>query len=137
LSTEPPRDIFSLCRHNIDEFFAGLEKFLPNYHQAITNLQQEWFQTCENTIKSIVSVQQEFASKTGLDTNVPEQMVQAIKDVNDEALKIYTAQTHSTLATIDMARQNIKTFNDNTEFFAVMNKNIAQYWASLFTKARN
>ncbi len=136
-NTESPKDIFALYQNNVDEFFAGIEKFLPNYHQSVTTLQQEWFQTCENTIKSLVSVQQEFANKAGIDTTVPTVVLQAIKNTNDEVLKIYTAQTHSALAAIDATRQHIKTFNDNAEFFANMNKNIAQYWTSLFTKTSN
>ncbi len=134
--TESPKDIFALYRQNIDEFFAGVGKLLPNYHQSVTTLQQEWLQTCENAIKSMVSVQQEFASKAGIDTTVPDMMLHAIKNASDEALKIYFAQTQSALTAIDTARQAIKTFNDNAEFFANMNKNIA-YWTSLFTKTRN
>jgi hypothetical protein len=121
----------------MDEFFAGVEKSIPNYHQSITNLQQEWLQTCENTIKSMISVQQEFVNKAGINAAVPETILMAIRNTNEEILKVYSIQTQVTLATIDASRENIKTFNDNAKFFADMSKNVAQYWISVFTPARN
>ncbi len=136
-TTESPKDVFSLYKENIDEFFSGIAKFLPNYHQSVTNLQQEWLQTCENTIKSMVSIQQEFTNRAGIDTTIPEVMLQAIKNTNDEVLKIYSVQTRYALVAIDATRQNIKTFNDGTGFYADMSKNIAQYWTSLFAQKRN
>jgi hypothetical protein len=126
--------MFTLYKENVDEFFSGVEKFLPNYHQSVTSLQQEWLQTCENTIKSAISIQQEFASKAGIDTTIPEVVLQAIKNTNDEVLKIYSVQTRYTLAAIDTTRQNIKAFNDGAGFFADMNKFIAQYWAMFADK---
>ncbi|MGI0004269.1 MAG: hypothetical protein ACREAX_03115 [Candidatus Nitrosotenuis sp.] len=137
MSGTEPQDIFSLYKKNINEFFAGVEKFLPNYHQSVTNLQQEWLQTCENTTKSMISVQQEFASKAGINTTLPEAMLETIKSASDDVLKIYSAQAQTALAAIDVTRQNIKTFNDNAGFFADISKNIAQYWTSLFAQKRN
>ena len=135
--TESSKDIFTLYKQNIDEFFAGMVKFLPNYHQSITSLQEEWLQTCENTIKSVVSMQQEFTNRAGINTTIPEVMLQAIRNANDEILKAYSVQTHAALTAIDVTRQNIKAFNDGTGFFAGMSKNVAQYWTSLFAQMKN
>lgn len=135
--TESQKDIFALYQQSIDEFFTGVEKSIPNYHQSITNLQQEWLQTCENTIKTMISVQQEFVNKAGINTTVPEATLMAIKNTNEEILKAYSVQTQVTLAAIDASRENIKTFNDNAKFFADMGRNMAQYWISVFTPSRN
>ena len=136
-SVESQKDIFALCQQGIDEFFAGVEKSIPNYHQSITNLQQEWLQTCENTIKSMISMQQEFVNKAGINTTVPEAMLMAFRNTNEEILKVYSIQTQVALATIDASRENIKTFNDNAKFFVDMGRNVAQYWVSVFTPSRN
>ncbi|MGQ0772469.1 MAG: hypothetical protein ACT4NT_06845 [Nitrososphaerota archaeon] len=135
--TESQKDIFALCQQNVDEFFTGVEKSIPNYHQSITNLQQEWLQTCENTIKSMISIQQEFANKSGANTAVPEVILTEIRNTNEEIFKAYSVQTQVTLAAIDASRENIKTFNDNAKFFADMGRNVAQYWISVFTPTKN
>ncbi|TBR23735.1 MAG: hypothetical protein EPO63_05190 [Candidatus Nitrosotenuis sp.] len=136
-STEQPKDIFALYMQNVDKFFNGIEKTIPSYHQSITDLQQEWLQTFENNIKSIVTLQQEFANKAGINTTVPEAALKAIKDTNEEIVKSYSVQNQVFLAAIDATKQNVKTFNDNAKSFADMNKNIMRYWISAFTPTRN
>jgi transcription initiation factor TFIIIB Brf1 subunit/transcription initiation factor TFIIB len=136
-STEQPKDIFALYIQNVDKFFNGIEKTIPNYHQSITDLQQEWLQAFENNIKSVVSLQQEFANKAGINTTVPEAALKAIRDTNEEIVKSYSVQNQVFLAAIDATKQNVKTFNDNAKSFADMNKNIMRYWISAFTPTRN
>ena len=136
-STEQPKDIFALYIQNVDKFFNGIEKTIPSYHQSITDLQQEWLQSFENNIKSIVSLQQEFANKAGINTTVPEAALKAIRDTNEEIVKSYSVQNQVFLAAIDATKQNVKTLNDNAKSFADMNKNIMRYWISAFTPTRN
>ncbi len=136
-STEQPKDIFALYIQNVDKFFNGIEKTIPSYHQSITDLQQEWLQTFENNIKSVVTLQQEFANKAGINTTVPEAALKAIRDTNEEIVKSYSVQNQVFLAAIDATKQNVKTFNDNAKSFADMNKNIMRYWISAFTPTRN
>ncbi|TBR06960.1 MAG: hypothetical protein EPO62_09245 [Candidatus Nitrosotenuis sp.] len=136
-STEQPKDIFALYMQNVDKFFNGIEKTIPSYHQSITDLQQEWLQAFENNIKSIVTLQQEFANKAGINTTVPEAALKAIRDTNEEIVKSYSVQNQVFLAAIDATKQNVKTFNDNAKSFADMNKNIMRYWISAFTPTRN
>ncbi len=136
-STEQPKDIFALYIQNVDKFFNGIEKTIPSYHQSITDLQQEWLQAFENNVKSVVTLQQEFANKSGINTTVPEAALKAIRDTNEEILKSYSVQNQVFLAAIEATKQNVKTFNDNTKSFADMNKNIMRYWISAFTPTRN
>ena len=131
-STEQPKDIFALYIQNVDKFFNGIEKTIPSYHQSITDLQQEWLQAFENNIKSVVTLQQEFANKAGINTTVPEAALKAIRDTNEEIVKSYSVQNQVFLAAIDATKQNVKTFNDNAKSFADMNKNIMRYWISAF-----
>ncbi|WKT57670.1 hypothetical protein QVH35_10115 [Candidatus Nitrosotenuis chungbukensis] len=136
-STEQPKDIFALYIQNVDKFFNGVEKTIPSYHQSITDLQQEWLQAFENNIKSVVTLQQEFANKAGINTTVPEAALKAIRDTNEEVVKSYSVQNQVFLAAIDATKQNVKTFNDNAKSFADMNKNIMRYWISAFTPTRS
>ncbi|MFI5417242.1 MAG: hypothetical protein ACHQW9_04240 [Nitrososphaerales archaeon] len=136
-STEQPKDIFALYIQNVDKFFNGIEKTIPSYHQSITDLQQEWLQAFENNIKSVMTLQQEFANKSGINTTVPEAALKAIRDTNEEIVKSYSVQNQVFLAAIDATKQSVKTFNDNTKSFADMNKNIMRYWISAFTPTRS
>ena len=134
MSGEQANDIFSVYQKSIDAFFAGIEKSIPNYHQSITNLQQEWMQTCENTITSMISLQRELVDKAGINVAIPESMLKAIQHTNEEILTAYSTQTTLVLGAINATKENIKMFNDNASFFVDINKNIAKYWASLLSQ---
>ncbi len=92
---------------------------------------------CENVINSSIALQQEFARKAGITTNVPEVTLKVIRDTTEEIVKVNSIQNKITLAVIDATQQNIKTFNDNAKAFGDLNKNILQSWISAFTPRNN
>jgi len=132
-----PKDIFSVYQQNVDKFFNGIRKSVPQYHQAITNVQQEFIQAYENIADSAVSLQKEYAKKAGIAANIPEATIKVIQDTTEEIVKATSIQNQVTLATIDAAQQNIKTFNDNANSFAELNRNILQSWISVFSTKTN
>jgi hypothetical protein len=132
-----PKDIFSVYQQNVDKFFNGIKTSVPQYHQAITNVQQEFIQAYENIADSAVSLQKEYAKKAGIAANIPEATIKVIQDTTEEVVKATSIQNQVTLATIDAAQQNIKTFNDNANSFAELNRNILQSWISVFTTKTN
>ena len=132
-----PKDIFSVYQQNVDKFFSGIRTSVPQYHQAITNIQQEFIQAYENIADSTVTLQKEYAKKAGIASNIPETTIKVIQDTTEEVVKATSIQNHVTLATIDAAQQNIKTFNDNANSFAELNRNILQSWISVFATKNN
>ena len=132
-----PKDIFSVYQQNVDKFFNGIRTSVPQYHQAITNVQQEFIQAYENIADSAVTLQKEYAKKAGIVSNIPESTIKVIQDTTEEVVKATSIQNQVTLATIDAAQQNIKTFNDNANSFAELNRNILQSWISVFTTKTN
>ena len=132
-----PKDIFSVYQQNVDKFFNGIRKSVPQYHQAITNVQQEFIQAYENIADSAVSLQKQYAKKAGIAANIPEATIKVIQDTTEEIVKATSIQNQVTLATIDAAQQNIKTFNDNANSFAELNRNILQSWISVFSTKTN
>ncbi len=132
-----PKDIFSVYQQNVDKFFNGIRTSVPQYHQAITNVQQEFIQAYANIADSAVSLQKEYAKKAGIATNIPETTIKVIQDTTEEIVKATSIQNQVTLATIDAAQQNIKTFNDNANSFAELNRNILQSWISVFSTKTN
>jgi mannitol-specific phosphotransferase system IIBC component len=132
-----PKDIFSVYQQNVDKFFSGIRTSVPQYHQAITNIQQEFIQAYENIADSTVTLQKEYVKKAGIASNIPETAIKAIQDTTEEVVKATSIQNQVTLATIDAAQQNIKTFNDNANSFAELNRNILQSWISVFATKNN
>ena len=132
-----PKDLFSVYQQNVDKFFNGIRTSVPQYHQAITNVQQEFIQAYENIADSTLTLQKEFAKKAGMAANIPEATIKVMQDTTEEFVKATSIQNQVTLATIDATQQNIKTFNDNAKSFAELNRNILQSWISAFTTKNN
>ena len=132
-----PKDAFSVYQQNVDKLFTSVKQSVPQYHQSITNVQQEYLQAYENIVDSSIALQKEYATKFGIAANIPETTIRAIRDSTEEIAKAASVQNQIALATIDATQQNIKTFNDNAKSFAELNKNILQSWISAFTTPNN
>jgi len=131
------QDVFSVCQENMDKIFNGIKQSVPQYHQSITNVQQEYLQAYENVVDSAISLQKQYVKKAGIAANIPEATLKVIHDATEEFVKAASIQNQVTLATIDATQQNIKTFNDNAKSFADLNRNILQSWISAFTAKTN
>ncbi|MBS3926649.1 MAG: hypothetical protein KGZ34_08175 [Nitrosarchaeum sp.] len=135
--TPGAKDVFSVYQESIDKIFTGIRQSVPQYHQSITNVQQEYLQAYENVVDSTITLQKEYAKKFGVATNIPQATLKAMNDTTEEFVKATSIQNQITLATIDATQQNIKTFNDNAKSFADLNRNILQSWISGFTTKSN
>ena len=131
------KDVFSVYQTNVDKIFNGIKQSVPQYHQSITNVQQEYLQAYENMVDSSITLQKECVKKTGITADVPEATLKVIHDTTEEFVKAASIQNQVALATIDATQQNIKTFNDNAKSFADLNRNILQSWISAFTTKNN
>ena len=131
------KDIFSAYQENVDRLFNGVKQSVPQYHQSITNVQQEYLQAYENMVDSSITLQKECVKKTGIAADIPEATLKVIHDTTEEFVKAASIQNQIALATIDVTQQNIKTFNDNAKSFADLNRNILQSWISVFTTKNN
>ena len=136
-TTHESKDVFGVCKQNVDMYFCEVERLLPQYLQSIINLQQEYISSCMNIIESSISLQQEFANKAGINTNVSPAFIKLIDDATEEFIKIRIIQNKAILATIDATQQNVKMFNDNAKTFAELNENILQSWISASIPTRN
>ena len=126
-------DAFAMYKQNVQKYFENISKLTPQYFQSVTQLQDECMKTCQKTIDSTVSMQQEFAKKTGLQTEIPDAAKSAIVDTNKQIVQASTVNSQLLKTTIDATVQNFKTFNDNVNAFAELNKNIIQSWITPFT----
>ncbi len=126
-------NVYSMYKQNVQKYFENISKITPQYFQAITQLQEEGMKTCEKTINATVSVQQELAKKAGITTEVPDAARTAIIDTNKQIVQANTLSNQLVKTTIGTTVQNIKTFSDNINTFAELNKNIIQSWINPFT----
>ena len=131
------KDIFSVYQENVDKMFNGVKQSVPQYHQSITNVQQEYLQAFENMVDSSITIQKEFVIKAGIISDVPSTTLKVIDDTTEEFVKASSIQNQIVLASIDATQQNIKTFNDNAKSFVELNKNILQSWISAFATKNN
>jgi len=135
--TPGTKDVFSVYHDSIDKIFTGIRQSVPQYHQSITNVQQEYLQAYENVVDSTITLQKEYAKKFGVVTNIPQATLKVMNDTTEEFVKAASIHNQITLATIDATQQNIKTFNDNAKSFADLNRNILQSWISAFATKNN
>ena len=136
-SNTSSKDVFTTWKQTSDKYMDAVEKVIPSYHQSVTSLQQEYIQACENAVDSTIGFQRKFANKTGINTNVPEATLKAVRDTNEQVIKSFDVQSKMALAAVDAARQNVQTFANNAKAFAELNNNVMQSWTSAFTQTRN
>ncbi len=127
-------DVYSMYKQNVQKYFENISKITPQYFQSITHLQEECFKAAEKTINASVSMTQEFAKKAGITTEIPGAAKTAFVDTNKQIVQASTVHNQFVKTTIDATVQNIKTFNDNVNSFADLNKNIIQSWITPFTQ---
>ena len=126
-------DVFTTVEETVEKQVKTTEKSFPNYQASVTSLQQEYTEAFQNIVDSTISLQREFANKTGINTALPEATESAVNKTNEQINKVQDVQNKVALATIDATRQNIKTFNENAKAFADLNKSVMQSWVTAFT----
>jgi len=135
--THTSEDVFNVYKQNVEKYFENAIDAVSQHQQSLTNIQSEWYKACKNTISSAISLQQEFAKKTGIDTGISEEAKNVIVNTNKQIIKAKSVQNQIIQATTSAIQQNIKTWNDNTSAFTDLNRNILQSWISTFTQPRN
>lgn len=118
------KDIYSVWSDNVESYYSNLERSIPKFHQAATNLMQEYLKAWNNAATSLISIQHEFATKAGIKSNLPESALKVVRDTTEDLNKVIDVQNSISIASIDTAKQNIKTWNENSSAFADLNKGI-------------
>ncbi len=131
-NTSNQKDIYSVWKDGIDSFYSNIEKSIPQYHQAATDLFQEYVKAWNNVASSSVDIQREFATKAGIKSNLPESSIKMIHDSEEKLNRSLSVQNKISIASIDATKQNIKTWNDNSSAFANINKSMVDSLVSSF-----
>ncbi len=124
------KDIFSVCKKNVDKFFSEIEKSTPRYQESLQKQQQDYLNAWKNVISSAISLEQEYATKAGFNVDVPEATLGAIREITQQAIKAYEVQNKVATDTAQATKQAFNAFNENTKAFASLNKNIMGFMMS-------
>jgi DNA-directed RNA polymerase subunit F len=124
------KDIYGEINQNFIKVYNSLEKSNPQYLQSFTNLQQECLGAWKNFIESILMLQHQYTTKSGMNVNPSDVTNKAIREVTDEMIKIFDVQNKISFTILDTMRQNVKTLNDNASAFANLTQNIIKVYLS-------
>ena len=125
-STGESKDVFTVCKQNVAKFFSEVEKSTPRYQQSVAKLQRDYVEAWKNVINSAITLEQEYANKAGLNTNVPEATLKTIRDITEQAIKAYETQNKIALDSAEGATDAFNAFNENTKSFASLNRHIME-----------
>jgi len=120
-NTNNPKDIYSVWNDGVETFYSNMEKSIPQFHQAATNLLQEYIQAWNDASSSIIDIQREFAIKVGIHANMQESSMNMIHDSAEKIRRSLNVQTLS-ITSINATQQSIHTWNENSKSFANINK---------------
>ena len=136
-NTNQSNDVFAIYKQNVQKYFDGIAKNTPQYFQATTHFQEECIKSAKKSFDAAITMQQEFAQKSGLSTDIPNAAKTVIVDSNKQILQTGSIQNQIAKTAMDATTQNVKAFNDNVAAFTDLNKNIIQSWISTITPTRN
>lgn len=137
MSKTETKEAYAVYKQNVNRYFDEAEKNVAQYIQAASNLQQEFATAYKNAVESTIEFQQEAATKSGFNANLPPTYIKAINDAAEEMVKTSSVQNKAVLAAMEAARQNIKTYSDNLKAFTTMDANLLQSWFSAWTPSKN
>ncbi|MGY5149418.1 MAG: hypothetical protein ACW9W3_05080 [Candidatus Nitrosopumilus sp. bin_68KS] len=126
------KDIYSVWKDGMDTFYSNIEKSIPQFHQATTNLFQEYVKSMSNVASSTLDIQREFVTKVGIKSNLPESSINIIHDSAEKINHSLSVQNKMSVASIDATKQNIKTWNENSSAFVNIHKSMIDSLISPF-----
>jgi hypothetical protein len=124
---ENTRDIIGAYKQSFDEFHGSVERSLPQYLQAFTNLQQESLETWKNFANNTFAIQKSIATKFGSTTTMPEAVTKLIQTTTQQFVKTLDIQNKIAHTILDTTTQNVKTLNSHAAAFAELNQNVINY----------
>ena len=129
-STGEPKDLFTECKKNAEKFFYEIDKSTPVYHQTATDIQKNYLDAWKNVINSSIALQQEFATKSGMNVNVNEDSMKAIQNITEQAITAFQNQNKFALDSTEISKKIFDAFNENTKTIAALNKNMIELMLS-------
>ena len=127
--------------HLLDElnkkYFTELEHSVPHIQQTLFDLQNEYYKSWKNTVTANTSLYKEFLSNSGYNFMSSKAAKDIFENMSDEALKFRALWNKFTISNIESVKNNAKTWNENADAFADLNRKIMHYWLTAFSPKRS
>jgi len=127
--------------HLLDElnkkYFSELEHSVPHIQQTLFDLQNEYYKTWKNTVTANTTLYKEFLNNSGYNFMSSKTTKDIFENMSDEALKFRALWNKFTISNIESVKNNAKTWNENSDTFADLNRKIIHYWFSAFSPKRS
>ncbi|MDH3489664.1 MAG: hypothetical protein OEL56_04370 [Nitrosopumilus sp.] len=128
------KNIFTECKNNTEQFFNEIDKSSPVYHQIATDIQKSYLNAWKNVINSSIAIQQEYATKAGLNFSMPEETVKEIHNIVEKATKAFQNQNKFVFDSTETSKKIFDVFSENTKIFSSLNKNMMDLMTSSMKK---
>ena len=123
---------FAVIEQINKKYFTEIEGSVLHYQQTLFDLQNECYKFWKNAVKANVSLQKEFAEKSGYNFTLPKTAQSILENIGDEVTKYRLASNKIAITTIESGKKSVKTWNENSNSFVDLNRNIIQYWLTAF-----
>ena len=125
-STDHSKDFFMACRNNIENFFDEIGKSSPVYHQITTDTQQSFLDAWKNVIKSSITIQQEYATKAGLNINMSDELMKTLHSMTEKVTAAYHNQNKFAIDSTETSKKVFDVYSENVEILSLLNKNMME-----------
>ncbi|MGI9566975.1 MAG: hypothetical protein ACR2LL_08190 [Nitrosopumilus sp.] len=133
-STDSSLDFFAECKKNTEKFFNEIDKSTPVYHQIATDIQKNYLDAWKKVMDSSISLQQEFAAKTGQNISMSEDMKNTIQNMIENSITAYQNQNKIAIDSAEASKKVFDVIGENTKIFGSLNKNIMEFMESTMKK---
>ncbi len=123
---------FTVIERVNKKYFTEIESSVLYFQQTLFDLQNECYKSWKNAVKANVSLQKEFAEKSGYNFELPKTAQTILEDAGDEITKYRVVSNQMAIKTIEAEKKNVKTWNENAETFVELNRRIMDYWLTVF-----
>jgi len=113
-----------LYNRNVNTFFGEVEKMIPQYRQAMSNLQHTYATFCKDTLKSVISLTHEIATSAGANIGITQSIAKMANTASDGLIKAQDLQIKAMLSTIDATNQSLNTYANIAKTLADINQNM-------------
>jgi phenylalanyl-tRNA synthetase alpha subunit len=130
-SSSSATHVFDTVKENFVRAVNEMAKVQPQYAQAFSNLQLDYIQTAKNVIENTISAQKQLVGSWNImpvSTTIPytEQFTRQTNEITNNALKAVDINNKLAINSIDVARENLKIYNQTVDAVTEFSNNIVK-----------
>ncbi len=128
---------FEVFQQSIDKYFKNVSVNTASYLQSVSDLQLEIIESRKKNAISAILLQKYLTRKTNSDVKLPDESLQIVSDFTEQTNKVWNFQNQLMIKSLEALSKNIQAFNENSDAFAGMNKELIKSWASIIKERKN